>query len=81
VLVEHLLPLAGQRHSEHKNECEGLVTFIAQYVVTNIIVEVVKCNCDVSMLDIPRHYCQYFDQCNKCLQEFWLCMKYISRTH
>jgi hypothetical protein len=42
VLVAYLLAPTGQRHSVHKNECENHVKFFALYIVTNIIVEVVK---------------------------------------
>jgi hypothetical protein len=44
VLVAHLLAPAGQSHSVPKNEHDDQVYFFAQYIVTNITVEVVKYN-------------------------------------
>jgi hypothetical protein len=40
MLVTHLLATCGQRHSVRKNECEDRVYLFAQYIVTNIIVEI-----------------------------------------
>jgi hypothetical protein len=40
VLVAHLLAAAGQRHSLHKNGYDDRVYFFAQYILTNVIVEV-----------------------------------------
>jgi hypothetical protein len=75
-LVAHLLPHAGQHHSVHKNECEDHVYFLTQYIVTNIIVEIVNYNffCIIvryTTLLLSVLQTVYF----QCLQVFWLCMK------
>jgi hypothetical protein len=61
VLLAHLLAPAGQRHSVHKNEYEDHIFFFTRDIATDIIVEVVEYNLDISLLDFPRYYCQYCD--------------------
>jgi hypothetical protein len=50
---------AEQRHSVHKNDH---VYYLSDYVVINIIVEVVKYNLYRSLLNMQRYYCQNCDQ-------------------
>jgi hypothetical protein len=79
MLVAHLLAPTGQRYSVHKNECNDNVYFVAQYIVTSTIAEVIKYSFYISLHIITvtiMNNVQYF----QCLQVFWLCMIYISCT-
>jgi hypothetical protein len=60
LLVSRQLAPACQRHSAHKNECKDRVYLFAQYIVINIITDVVKCNV---YIDLIVAYATFIHRC------------------